>query len=329
MWRDYGNGMSAGQPGPGSRAEDRAKRGKVTGWSAGAVRRHTRWLYSVDAEALTVSPAELELAGSPRTHPTTRPSDADVPPAWTRPLVGVALTLTVRTLPESPEEWDRVRRAWIEALRIRGLVRLHWVTEWQRRGVPHLHVAAYFDRDDPAVVVGEEALALWVIRTAERFGALPQSQTWNEIDGPLGWLQYLSKHAARGVKHYQRQGKPEAWESTGRLWGKIGDWPLLPAQDVEIDWATFWRLRRLIRSWRVADARQALLDARDEKSARAARRRITYARRMLASDDPKLSRVRGISDWVPSELTQQLHALLLSEGRRMMFREQGAQDSEM
>ena len=65
----------------------------------------------------------------------------------------------------------------------------------------------------------------------------------------------------------------------------------------------YWRYRRLVRSWRIANARQS----GDAK-------RIGHARRMLASSDPKLSAVRGVSDWVPENVSVELVALLIAEG---------------
>jgi hypothetical protein len=105
------------------------------------------------------------------------------------------------------------------------------------------------------------------------------------------------------VKHYQRQGRPEGWESTGRLWGKSGDWPADEPMRYDLDMPAYHRYRRLVRSWRVADARKSG-DAR----------RIALARRMLSCDDPRLSAVRGVSDWVPESTSAAFVALLASEG---------------
>jgi len=228
-------------------------------------------------------------------------------------LIGIALTLTLRDCPPTPAEWERVRRAWVKRMQRLGAVRLHWVVEWQRRGVPHIHAAAYFAPDRSAVELGELALVGW-LAVAGDYGARPQSQVWNVIDGPLGWLQYLSKHAARGVSHYQRQGKPAGWESTGRLWGYVGDWPVVEPWTVDAEWAAFWRLRRVVRLWRVADARAALRAATTPEEARSARRRITFARRMLACPDRALSRVRGVSEWIPLEQLERIVELLSTQG---------------
>lgn len=254
----YRNGLTMGTSG---RNPTPSKRGKVTGWSAGAVRRHTRWLYAVDAPA---------LGGQ-----------------------GYALTLTVKDTPESADAWHAARRAWVERLRRRGMVRLHWVVEWQRRGTPHLHCAVYFDHELDARERWQ-MLADWLDVTA-RWRPSHRSQYVLPIDGPVGWLQYLSKHAARGVKHYQRQGKPAGWETSGRLWGHHGAWPVVEPLSVDLTPAQAYRFRRLVRSWRVANAR-----ASEDW------RRLTYARRMLKCSEPRLSQVRGVSEWIPESVAVRL-----------------------
>ena len=127
------------------------------------------------------------------------------------------------------------------------------------------------------------------------------------IDGATGWLQYLSKHAARGAAHYQRQGKPAGWETTGRLWGHTGPWPVQDVQTFHVPQEAFYRYRRLVRQWRIADAR---LEA-DELTRR---RRIRSARRMLACGDRKLSEVRGISEWIPQDQLVRYLALMADDG---------------
>src|SRR5690606_18362373 len=107
---------------------------------------------------------------------------------------------------------------------------------------------------------------------------------------------------ARGVSHYQRQGKPEGWERTGRLWGYVGQWPTVPPAEVIVTRQEFYRFRRLVRAWRVADARAELKSAADPRRRRAALRRLVSARRMLRHADPDLSRVRGVSEWIPEHL---------------------------
>lgn len=297
--RGYVNGLTAGQAGPGCPPEMRRKRGGIDGWSAAAVRRHTRWLYSVDTEALAIAPEGGPEEAQPPTGQTDRPLEQQ--PS----LVGIALTLTLRDCPETPDDWERLRRAWVKAVERLGAVRLHWVVEWQARKVPHLHCAIYFASGVDAVDRAADVAAAWLQR-ASRYGARYQSQHWSEIDGPLGWIQYLSKHAARGVGHYQRQGRPDAWAKTGRLWGHTGAWPVVEPHREELSWPEFWRFRRLARSWRIADARGDVRAAVTSEARRAALRRLRYARRMLASPDPQLSRVRGVSEWIPMDVSLRL-----------------------
>lgn len=185
------------------------------------------------------------------------------------------------------------------------MLRLHWVTEWQRRGVPHLHGAIWW----PDCYDLFTPLEAWVELAAE-YGAGIRGQHARRIDGPVGWFQYLSKHAARGVKHYQRSAEnmPEGWQrKTGRVWGHVGNWPLreavrLDLQDQHGDGGWF-AYRRMVRGWRFADAR-----------AGGDRYRIRSARAMLTCNDPALSRVRGLTDWVPEDVTLAMAANLAGRG---------------
>jgi hypothetical protein len=185
-FKAYANGATMGR---GNNAPKGGKRGKVDGWSRAAVRRHLQFLYSVDVPGLTGD--------------------------------GYGVTLTLRDTPPSHVEWvqliDRLKREFRRA----GLVRWHWVVEWQRRGTPHLHLAVYAPDGWEAPItdnVGAWTVDLW-LRLAAPYGAGSIAQAVVPITGAQGWLKYLSKHASRGVAHYQRQGKPAGWESTGRLYG--------------------------------------------------------------------------------------------------------------
>ena len=279
----YRNGLTAGMPG---RNPNPSKRGNVTGWSAAAVRRHTKWLYSVDT---------LRLDGH-----------------------GFALTLTMRDIPESATQLHTIRDTFMKRLEALGAVRSHWVIEWTKRGRPHLHAAVYF-RDFEGLpegfrtelLMGELIIHSWV-NVARKYGTSPNAQHWDLIDGPLGWLQYLSKHAARGVKHYQRSGHPEGWERTGRLWGYRGKWPVDAPARYDMSREAYWRYRRLVRSWRVSDARMRPLSPKRGAATRGDV--VKHARRMLASSNPKLSAVRGVSDWIPESVNLALIGLLIADG---------------
>lgn len=255
----------------------RALRGDVAGWSTGATRRNTQFLMSIK---------ETELHGS-----------------------GFAVTLTLKHCPPSADAWHRIRKAWTMRMQRAGMVRLHWVTEWQRRGVPHLHCAIWFKEGCPL-----DAARFWTVQSwlavAADYEAGHRGQFIHPITGPVGWFQYMSKHAARGVSHYQRSAEnmPEGWKSkTGRIWGKWGDWPVqgevrINLQDQHGDGGWF-AYRRLCRSWRKSDSRSAG-DAY----------RIRSARTMLQCSDQGRSRVIGVMEWMPFELQMGFLANLGTRG---------------
>lgn len=247
-------------------------RTEVRGWSLSATRRNVAFLRSVDERRLHV--------------PFVR---------------GYAVTLTVRDCPPAAADWTRLRNAYFWRLRRAGLVRIHWVTEWQRRGIPHLHAAVWMPEDRAG-----DLLTAW-LQVAAPYGAGPLGQHLSPITDLVGWLQYVAKHAARGVAHYQRaaDGIPPAWRNrTGRIWGYGGDWPRVPPAELDLTDAAFWRLRRLIRSRELAAAR------RRPPSQRAGA--ILQARGMLRCPDRNLSAVRGLSKWCPEDLTMRLVAAAFS-----------------
>ena len=256
-------------------------RTETKGWSKDSVRSNLRFLYSVD---------ERQLEG----------------------LQGVALTLTVRDCPPTAVDWKRMREAFFTNLQRDRKHLVHWVTEWQRRGVPHLHLAVY--ALDGKFVDTPRLLGHW-LRISEPY----RSRSWGQHSHPiydvLGWNQYVSKHAARGLHHYQRspENVPQGWQggSTGRMWGYLGDWPVQESIDLEIDRRAFWRYRRIVRAWRKADARKFM------SSGKVDTRRIRSARRMLRCPNRMLSTVRGCSEWMGHEITLKVLAHLSEDGHRI------------
>lgn len=289
----YPNGLTAGCP-PRKLNPKPSLRDECKGWSLRSSRSNTRFLYSV------VSP-DLPVSGAGR------------------PLLGLSGSLTLRRIPPSHEDWISVRRAFVERLRRKGLYRLHWLTEWQRRGAPHLHFAAWFDASKVAEVVGELGLPV------EAFSSLVSSD-WLQLSAPfragadaqyvepifdeLGWLQYLAKHASRGAAHYQRAigSIPAGWQKTGRMWGHLGDFPTRDPLGLELDDLGWFCFRRIVRRWRIAQARSS-------KCPRG--RRVRSARRMLCCPDPLLSRVRGVSEWIGLELGLSIVEVLARAGYKV------------
>jgi len=299
----YRHGFTCGTA-PTKNDHTREKRSTVAGWSQGAARRNTQFLRSVF-------------------EPDLHTDDQG------NPLRAIALTLTLQKCPATGAHWHKLRRAFLKRCERIGLYRCHWVTEWQRRGVPHLHGAFWF----PENVSHWDVLNHWV-QAASEHGAQLGAQYALPITDAVGWFKYLSKHAARGVNHYQRspENVPAGWKGkTGRVWGKTGEWPVREPVALEMDSAAYYSLRRIVRRWRIAHARSdCIRDAvhlarrRDPELRRydfdrvarlvGAYSSITRARGMLRCTDPKLSSVRGVSDWLPEQSQLQILYHLRSLG---------------
>lgn len=269
------NGLSAGVPGM---PNHQTKRGQPGGWSSSAARRNLRFLYSIDGDALALDGA-----------------------------VGFAFTLTVLDCPETPKIWaNSINRFLLAMRRTFGCIRVHWVIEWQRRQVPHLHGCLYFPSPDH--VTASDIVTAWCELANQRGSSCAQSV--KRISGLVGWLQYVAKHAARGTRHYQRSqaGLPPAWQGvTGRMWGHRGVWPLGEKQTVCLEGREgdggYFAFRRLIRSWRLADARKS-----------GNRYRIVAARRMLKCPERARSATRGVSEWIGAKLAERFLANLRDRG---------------
>lgn len=234
-------------------------RSTVVGWSAGSTRRNIDFLRSVEYE---------QLDG-----------------------IGICFTGTLKTCPPSSDEFHKLRRNFIRRQERLGMIRCHWVIEWQRRGVPHLHGMFFFPKDLPK---GITLMTDW-LELAAAYGALWKSQNITIMYDGLGWAQYSAKHASRGVGHYQRSPEniPSQWKNkTGRVWGKTGKWPVRDSMRFEVSDDVYYRFRRMSRGWRKADAR-----------ASGCRFRIKSARKCLQSNDPFVANVRGISEWLPLDVS--------------------------
>jgi len=173
---------------------------------------------------------------------------------------GVSITLTVRDCPTA-DEWRSFRNAFFKRLRRKGLMRCHWLTEWQQRetdtgpqGVPHLHMSAFFSRN-----INEAEMVDDWLDIAAGFGPKWQGQHVKKIHDLAGWFAYVAKHGARGLKHYQRSKEliPESWATfTGRMWGKFGDWPV-QNERFNMSKELFYRLRRDLHKMKNAGYRYA------------------------------------------------------------------------
>lgn len=161
--------------------------------------------------------------------------------------IGWAITLTLKDCPTA-NDYIALREKFFKRLRRRGLIGCHWLTEWQERGVPHLHLSVFF-KSSNIEISPQDIINQWLIVAAD-YTVSSFAQSIKQIVSPEGWRKYLSKHGARGLGHYQRAAKsiPASWRgaSTGRMWGILGDMCLSGVIAGEIGHKQFHVLRRAL-----------------------------------------------------------------------------------
>lgn len=263
------------------------------GWTEGAVRRNMEFLRSVDPEQL-------------------------------RGMIGFAFTGTILERPESAEALAYAVKRFCQASKA---VHFHWVIEMQpRKGhrdgpCPHLHFILYYH---PATLpsfklgkikaFGPQALILLWLSLTNKWGSQGPGQYCREVDNHKGWAQYLGKHSARSVAHYQRTAAmPKGWSKMGRVWGASRNWPRYTEQ-FQVSDKVFYALRRATnayaRSQVVTELRAAesrLANAGGTRQRQAAERqiasllnRLVYLRGQLQRKEEKNARVVPISEWMDS-----------------------------
>lgn len=271
------------------------ERTATKGWTVNVARRNEQRLQQIDFDAVEGFPVFVTL-----TMPSGQMSEV------------------------SAAEFHGWLKRWLQFMKRHGLRHYYWILEFQASGNPHLHVLAWLDHAWDALET-YRALRSWVgILNKSGVGARLQGQIWENIDvggelvvdgervpaHPERVLMYLAKHAARGVAHYQRQieNMPDDWRyRSGRVWGHDRGLPLRAQQDFETDYPTFWTFRRLVRRWRLAEARGI-------KDADRRRKAISQARGSLRCSRRDVSPYRGVSAWVPSDVASALLDAAVSIG---------------
>lgn len=185
-------------------------RGEVKSWSKGSSRRNNWFLMSVDYRKV---PGSL-----------------------------YSFSLTLRDCPDV-ESWKLVRKNFFDRLRRMGVLACHWVVEWQKRGVPHLHGVVVLPYRMNFQV---KLIDIW-LDVCSSYRPLYQSQDCKIVYDEDGWFKYLSKHFSRSCGHDQRGKKlPPGWETSGRMWGRWGEW-LLVTYRISLSESLFYRVRRDLR----------------------------------------------------------------------------------
>lgn len=277
-------------------APKKHERGLAQGWTQGSAARNNRFLMSIKPDSLTGMP-------------------------W-------ALTLTIPAadagrgeLPDS-RDFHRMLRSMIAVMRRLGALRWHWVIEMTSKKTPHIHMAVWFPFDLDAAKIQLRIRGAWERITSSAGLRVSQAaQDVKRMDNG-GWLQYLSKHGARGVKHYQRmrEALPQSWrDRPGRMWGYGGDWPAVEERKPirkAMGTRAFWVYRRWVAAWCRANASKT-------RNQRLKRRYIRQARAMLKCGKRSLSEVKPISVWIPESVTRRFLEALEAEYDRRLFEADG------
>jgi hypothetical protein len=262
----------------GSNSGKAGTRAACVGWSVSSARSNMRFLRSIEGEQL--------------------------------PTDGVSFTLTLGVCPPTASEWTRLRKRLATHLgREMGAVCWHHVTEWQERGVPHLHGIAFFENSTGRE--GMQILKFW-LSISSSWKAGRRGQHFSQIESLVGWLEYMSKHASRGFKHYQRDqaSMPKEWANTGRMWGrsKLG-WPL-SEDSFQIEREAFFKLRRLQDRFALSLVKQDLARARfygDAKKVRALCKRAGFLAKVRTGQGVRsASETRGLNEWIPENLVRRM-----------------------
>jgi len=224
---------------------------------------------------------------------------------------GFALTFTVKHC-DSSETWAKWRNAFFDNCGKRwDLTRYHAVTEWQKRGVPHLHCAIWFCGDaeqadakaDSAIRSRPEIyqlLELWMKIASDGEPSIC-GQDGKEMpqDDQQHWLQYQAKHGVRGVSNYQRHSDniPKAWKGkTGRVWQKGGSWPVNPWFKVEgVTQAQKHQIQRIFCRYMASNPSHMRLKPDQKKASQ------RYWKTFMQSNDRKTARFRSPSSFIPIE----------------------------
>lgn len=149
----------------------------------------------------------------------------------------LTMTFTLRTLPPSPSDWAALIQNFYRSFnRLCPDTLSIYVTEMQRRAVPHAHLIVFFNAPPPP---SSQIIAIW-LRVASAYGAQAPAQWVVPATSERGFLDYQSKHLSKGARNYQRcrDSYPPSWRARGALgsaWGRRGDWsPYLVAPVVSV-----------------------------------------------------------------------------------------------
>lgn len=234
----------------------------------------------------------------------------------------VTLTLPTTRIPDSAE-FHAMLKLYLLRLKRYGALRWHWLIEWTNRHQPHTHMVVWLPRGMDTYQI--DGRVMWLDIAADHgFECRIKAQDIEPVTS-VGWLKYVAKHGSKSVHAAQRENLPAVgWDTPGRVWGygPRSAWPSKPQRApmrFDLPQPAFWRLRRLCRSYAIAQARISRRDS-------AYGARIRVARRMLHAPAAQ-SPYRGCSGWVPEDVMLTYLNMLIDEGYEIRQVEKTSDDA--
>ena len=173
----------------------------------------------------------------------------------------VAGTHTIKHCPENSGYWHTLLDKHNKRLAYHfpGLEYLN-ITEWQRRGVPHLHALyavpkSLFNSQSAAEnAIKYKGVQSWLDLSSLDYGTTHRGQFYSTVYDIKGWGEYLRKHMSRGVNNYQRSKDniPHSWSlHTGRVYSRSYGFSqfLEPAQKYTTTFEAFIQIRRRVNAY--------------------------------------------------------------------------------
>lgn len=215
----------------------------------------------------------------------------------------ITLTIPSDSVPNTHTEFHRLIDNFLKRAKRFGVSRYHWLMECTAKLTPHLHMTMWSEMQ--LAEFTSYALHAWSeVTRAAGINISFKAQHIDQVKSPLGWAQYQGKHGARGAAHYQRDGFPESWEQTGRMWGRGGDWNSenLDREGITVDFenkSQLAQLRRNIRGYSVALAKKT-------KNEELRKKDIYYTKRMLRTSAQTIGEIRPLTSWLPQAVALQM-----------------------
>ena len=168
--------------------------------------------------------------------------------------VGYAFSLTVKTLPLTETEWQKIIRRFEDRLFYAGAIRQQWSGELQGRRCPHIHGSVFFP--DGSQMSSSDVIRHWLAASAS-LSPNAKGQCVKSIKDMGGWAYYQAQHLTMHEKACQKIGMPPGWKKSGRMYRFRGDWQFHLSVN-KTSPPVWFRVRDIVKRYRLSVIRALL-----------------------------------------------------------------------